>query len=80
MRQAIISGGAKFDSHGNGVAHGSADTFILDFEDQNQPSRAHMVKNARMRQDPRRTSREPADSPWRLPPTGSIFNWPMETS
>ncbi|MGB9253591.1 MAG: LptA/OstA family protein, partial [Candidatus Korobacteraceae bacterium] len=52
IQQAIISGGAKFDSHGNSIAHGSADTFILDFEDQNQPSRAHMVKNARMRQDP----------------------------
>lgn len=52
IQQAIISGGAKFDSQGNSVAHGSADTFILDFEDQNHPSRAHMVKNARMRQDP----------------------------
>jgi len=52
MQQAIISGGAKFDSRGKGVAHGSADTFILDFEDQNQPSRFHMVKNARMKQEP----------------------------
>ncbi len=52
IEQAIISGGAKFDSHGSSVAHGSADTFILDFEDQNQPSRMHMVNNARVRQDP----------------------------
>ena len=52
IQQAIISGGAKFDSHGNSVAHGSADTFILDFVDQNEPSRVHMVNNARLRQDP----------------------------
>jgi lipopolysaccharide export system protein LptA len=52
IAQAIISGGAKFDSHGASVAHGSADTFVLDFAEQNEPSRFHMVKNARMRQDP----------------------------
>ncbi len=52
IQQAIISGGAKFDTRGGSVAHGSADTFILDFADQNQPSRFHMVKNARMKQDP----------------------------
>lgn len=52
IQQAILSGGAKFDTHGGSVAHGSADTFIIDFEDQKQPSRFHMVKNARMRQDP----------------------------
>ncbi len=52
IEQAIISGGAKFDTRGKSVAHGSADTFILDFEGQNQPSRFHMVKNALMKQDP----------------------------
>ncbi len=52
LQQAIVSGGAKFDAHGNSVAHGSADTFILDFEDQNQPSRLHMVKNAWLKQEP----------------------------
>ncbi len=52
IKQAIISGGAKFDTRGGSVAHGSADTFILDFEDENQPSLFHMVKNARMKQDP----------------------------
>jgi lipopolysaccharide export system protein LptA len=52
LQQAIVSGGAKFDSRGSSVAHGSADTFILDFEDQNQPAQFHMVKNARMKQDP----------------------------
>jgi lipopolysaccharide export system protein LptA len=52
LRQAIISGGAQFDTHGSSVAHGSADTFVLDFEDQNQPSQLHMVKNARMKQEP----------------------------
>jgi lipopolysaccharide export system protein LptA len=53
MEQAILSGGAKFESHGASVAHGSADTFVLDFDDQNQPLRLHMVKNARMMQDPK---------------------------
>jgi lipopolysaccharide export system protein LptA len=52
IQQAILSGGAKFDTHGASSAHGSADTFIIDFEDQNQPSRFHMLKNARMKQDP----------------------------
>ena len=52
VQQAILSGGARFDTHGASVAHGSADTFIIDFEDQDQPSRFHMVKNARMMQDP----------------------------
>ena len=52
IQQAILSNGAKFDTHGSSVAHGAADTFIVDFEAQNQPSRFHMVKNARMRQDP----------------------------
>src|ERR1019366_503809 len=50
---AVLSGGAKFESHGASVAHGSADTFVLDFDDQNQPLRLHMVKNARMMQDPK---------------------------
>ncbi len=52
LQQAIMSGGAEFDSHGSGVAHGSADTFIVDFAGQNQPSQFHMVKNARLKQDP----------------------------
>ena len=52
LQQAIVSGGAKFDSRGGSIAHGSADTFVVDFEDQNQPSRFHLVKNARMKQDP----------------------------
>jgi lipopolysaccharide export system protein LptA len=52
IQQAILSDGAKFDTHGGSVAHGSADTFVVDFEDQNQASRFHMVKNAHMRQDP----------------------------
>ena len=52
IQQAIISGGAKFDSRGASVAHGAADTFVLDFVEEHQPSQFHMVKNARMRQDP----------------------------
>ncbi|MGB7556519.1 MAG: LPS export ABC transporter periplasmic protein LptC [Candidatus Korobacteraceae bacterium] len=59
MEQAILSGGAKFDSRGASVAHGSADTFVLDFDDQNQPSRFHMVKNARMMQDPKPATQNP---------------------
>jgi lipopolysaccharide export system protein LptA len=52
LSQAIISGGAKFETHGSTVAHGSAERFIVDFEGKNQASRLHMVKDARLRQDP----------------------------
>lgn len=52
IQQATLSGGAKFDAHGASVAHGGADTFVVDFVDKNQPSQFHMVKNAWMRQDP----------------------------
>jgi lipopolysaccharide export system protein LptA len=53
VEQAIVSGGAKFETHGANLTHGGADTFILDFESQNQPSLFHMVKNAWMHQDPK---------------------------
>ena len=52
IKQAIMSGGAKFNTRGDNLSHGSADTFILDFEADNQPRFFHMVKNARMRQEP----------------------------
>ena len=51
-QQAILTGGAKFVTRGDNLTHGSADTFILDFDDQNQPARFHMVTNARLHQDP----------------------------
>ena len=50
--QAIVTGGAKYNTRGENLSHGSADTFILDFEADNQPKFFHMMKNARMRQDP----------------------------
>ncbi len=53
VQQTILSGGASFVSHGASLAHGSADNFVLDFDDQNQPLRLHLVKNARMIQDPK---------------------------
>jgi len=52
VKQAIVSGGAKYNTRGDNLSHGSADTFILDFEADNQPKYLHMVKNARMRQEP----------------------------
>ncbi len=52
VQQAIVSGGAKYTTRGDNLSHGSADTFILDFEADNQPKYFHMVKNARMRQEP----------------------------
>ena len=52
VQQAIVSGGAKYNTRGENLSHGSADTFILDFESDNQPRFFHMVKNARMRQEP----------------------------
>lgn len=50
--QAIVTGGAKYNTRGDNLSHGSADTFVLDFEADNQPKFFHMLKNARMRQDP----------------------------
>src|ERR1035438_8243618 len=52
VQQAIVTGGAKYNTRGDNLSHGSADTFILDFEADNQPKFFHMLKNARMRQDP----------------------------
>ena len=37
MQQAILTGGARYVTRGDNLTHGSADTFILDFEDENQP-------------------------------------------
>src|SRR5580700_2064922 len=50
--QAIVTGGAKYNTRGDNLSHGSADTFVLDFEADNQPKYFHMMKNARMRQEP----------------------------
>jgi len=52
VEQTILTGGAKFVTRGQNLMHGSADRFILDFDDQNQPMRFHMVNNARLHQDP----------------------------
>lgn len=52
VQQAILTGGSRFVTRGDNLTHGSADTFILDFDDQNEPARFHMVTNARMHQDP----------------------------
>jgi len=52
VQQAILTGGARFASRGDNLTHGSADTFVLDFDAQNQPERLHMVSNARLHQDP----------------------------
>ena len=50
--QAIVSGGAKYNTRGENLSRGSADTFLLDFDANKQPRFFHMVKNARMRQEP----------------------------
>lgn len=52
VKQAVLTGGAKYNTRGENLSHGSADTFILDFEADNQPKVFHMVKNARMKQEP----------------------------
>ncbi len=52
VQRAIVSGGAKYNTRGDNLSHGSADTFILDFEADNQPRFFRMVKHARMRQEP----------------------------
>jgi len=53
VRQAVLSGGAKFDTHGANVLHGSADTFVVDFNDQGEAKLFHMIQNARVMQEPR---------------------------
>jgi lipopolysaccharide export system protein LptA len=63
VQKAIMSGGAKFDTHGANVAHGSADTFVVDFDDQNQASRFHMIKNARMMQEAKPGKSGPSGQP-----------------
>jgi lipopolysaccharide export system protein LptA len=65
-QQAIISGGAKFDTRGENLTHGGADTFILDFGNENQPSLFHMVKNAWMKQDPKPSRSETGGQPMRI--------------
>ena len=52
VQQAILRGGASFTTRGDNLTHGSADTFVVDFEAEHQPARFHMVNNARMHQDP----------------------------
>ena len=66
MQQAILSGGAKFDTHGANVTHGSADTFVVDFDDNKQASRFHMVKNARMMQEPKPGKSGPSGQPMEI--------------
>ena len=66
VQQAILSGGAKFDTHGANVTHGSADTFVVDFDDQNQASRFHMIKNARMMQEPKPGKSGPSGQPMEI--------------
>ncbi len=52
-QQAVLSGGARFETHGANLTHGSADTFTVDLDDQQQASRLHMIKNAHMLQEPK---------------------------
>jgi len=66
VEQAILSGGAKFDTRGANVTHGSADTFVVDFEDKNQASRFHMMKNARMMQEPKPGKSGPSGQPMQI--------------
>src|SRR5271165_1353201 len=63
VQQAIMSGGAKFETHGANLTHGSADTFIVDFNDQKQASLFHMVKNAHMLQEPKPGKSGPSGQP-----------------
>ena len=65
-QQAILSGGAKFDTRGTNVTHGSSDTFVVDFDDQHQASRFHMIKNARMKQEPKPGKSGPSGQPMEI--------------
>lgn len=48
------------------MTHGSADTFVVDFEDKNQASRFHMIKNARMIQEPKPGKSGPSGQPMQI--------------
>jgi lipopolysaccharide export system protein LptA len=63
VQQAIMSGGAKFDTRGANVTHGSANTFVVDFNDQKQASLFHMIKNAHMIQEPKPGKSGPSGQP-----------------
>jgi lipopolysaccharide export system protein LptA len=63
VQTAIVSGGAKFDTHGANLLHGSADTFVVDFDDQNQARLFHMIKNARLMQEPKPAKSGPSGRP-----------------
>ena len=65
-QQAILSGGAKFETHGANLTHGSADTFVVDFDNQNQASRFHMVRNAHMLQEPKPAKSGPSGQPMEI--------------
>jgi lipopolysaccharide export system protein LptA len=66
LQQAVVSGGAKFDTRGENVTHGSAETFILDFAGENQPALFHMVRNARMMQEPKPGKDGPSGQPMEI--------------
>jgi lipopolysaccharide export system protein LptA len=66
VQKAIMSGGAKFDTHGANVVHGWADTFVVDFDDQNQAKLFHMIKNAHMMQEPKPGKSGPSGQPMQV--------------
>jgi lipopolysaccharide export system protein LptA len=63
VQQAVLSGGARFDTRGANVLHGLADTFVVDFNDQNQASFFHMIENAHLVQEPRPGKSGPSGQP-----------------
>ena len=63
IEQAILSGGAHFDTRGVNLSHGSADRFVVDFDNQNQPARLHLISNARMMQEPKPGKSGPSGQP-----------------
>ena len=65
-QQAVLSGGAKFETHGANLTHGSADTFTVDLYDQQQASRLHMIKNAHMLQEPKPGKSGPSGQPMEI--------------
>lgn len=80
VQQAILTGGAKFDTRGDNLTHGSAETFILDFAGDNRPSLFHMIKNARMRQEPKSGNAGPAGQPMEIAADGLNFQLENENT
>jgi lipopolysaccharide export system protein LptA len=53
VQQAVMTNGVKLETRGANLTHGAADKFVVDFDQDNQPERLHMITDARLMQEPK---------------------------